>query len=72
MFEVLVGLHEGLLQHVFGIFAVLGDVLGETEDLALVTAHQFPEGPGIAFASLCDECSFVDSGLAGDGHGGVL
>ena len=41
--QVLVGLHEGLLQHVLGIFAVLRDVLRQTEDLAFVAAHQFAE-----------------------------
>ena len=45
---MLEGLQERLLHGVFGVFAVLGDVLGEAEDLALVAAHQGFEGGDVA------------------------
>ena len=50
--EVLIGLHEGLLEHVFGILAILRDVLGQPEDLALIAPHQFAKCTGIARARL--------------------
>ena len=39
LLQLLEGLEEDVLGDVFGVFAVLGDVLGGAEDLALVLAE---------------------------------
>jgi hypothetical protein len=46
--EVLEGFEESLLHGVFGVFAILGDVLREAENLALVTAHESFERVDVA------------------------
>src|SRR6266849_1886505 len=46
--EVLEGFQEGVLHHVFGVFSVLRDVLGQAENPALVTVDQLLKGGGVA------------------------
>ncbi len=46
--EVLVSLQKGFLHGVFGVFAILGDVLGEAENFALVAADEGFEGADVA------------------------
>ncbi len=60
---MLVGLHEGFLQNILGILAILGDVLRQPEDLAFVPSHQFPKGAGIAIPGLRDQRALFDRWL---------
>ena len=46
--ELLEGLEEDVLGDVLGVFAVLGDVVGSAEDLAVVLLHKDFEGGGVA------------------------
>ena len=45
---MLVCLQERVLEYILGVFLVLGDVLGQAEDLAFVAIHQLGESGGIA------------------------
>ncbi len=65
---MLVSLHERLLQHIFGVFAVLRDMLRQAENPAFIPTHQFGKSASIAFARLSEKNAFVGSGLAGNGH----
>jgi len=58
-----VGLHEGVLHGIFGVFAVTGDVHGEAEDFALVAIDEFLKCRCVAGLRGLDEEVFV---LAGD------
>jgi hypothetical protein len=49
---MLVGFQEGFLEHILSVLPILGDVLGQAENLAFIPAHQFPEGGGIPLAGL--------------------
>jgi len=44
---VLEGLQEGLLNRVFGIFPVMRDVLGESEQFAIVSLYELLESSDI-------------------------
>lgn len=50
LIQLAVRLHEDVLSDVFGVFAILGDVLGDAKDLAVILAHQFFEGGCVAVA----------------------
>ncbi len=52
-----VGLEEGVLEDVLGIFVVAGDVLGQAVDLPLIAIYQLREGvliPALAWATSAD------------------
>ena len=53
--QLLVRLQEGVLHHVLGILAVLGDVLRNAKDLPVVLLHQGLKGVHIARPGLFDE-----------------
>ncbi len=53
--ELLVCLEKRVLHDVFGVFAVLRDVLRDPEDLPLVLADQGVVGSDIAAANSCDQ-----------------
>ena len=55
LLELLEGLEEDVLGDVFGVLAVLGDVLGGAEDLALVLADELLEGGGVTGFGAGDE-----------------
>lgn len=71
LIQLAVRLHEDVLSDVFGVFAILGDVLGDAKDLAVILAHQFFEGGCVAVArSVYQRYVGVDlfySGLFDDG-----
>src|SRR5205807_10667376 len=46
--QMLERLQEGILHHVLGVFAVLGDVLRQVEDLGLVAVHQLFKSRDVA------------------------
>ena len=67
---MLVGLQERFLHRVFGIFAILGDVLGETEDFAFVAADSVSKAeisPAFAAATSADSSSLTT--VEGNGSG---
>ena len=53
--ELFVGFQKSVLRDVFGVFAVLGDVLGDAEDLPLVLADELSKGAGVAGAGALDK-----------------
>jgi hypothetical protein len=53
LIELLIRLQERILHYVFGVFAVLRNVLRNPEDLPLVLAHQRVVRRHIAGADLC-------------------
>ena len=55
LIEFLVGLEEGILGDVFGVFAVLGNVLGDAKDLPLVLADELGECGCISSAGSLDQ-----------------
>src|SRR5258706_10250044 len=56
-----VGLQEGLLEHIFGVFPVLRNILRQPEDIALIALGQFVEGCAIALPSLGDQAGFIEN-----------
>ena len=60
--QVFVGLQEGLLQDIFGVFPVLRDILRQPKDIALVALGQLAERCAIALASLGDQAGFIENG----------
>ena len=53
-------LQKCLLQHILGIFVVLGDLLRHAEYAAIVMAHQFGKCAGVACLSLCNQVGFIE------------
>jgi hypothetical protein len=63
--EVCECLQESVLHRIFGVFAIPGDVVRETENLIFVARDKFFERSGIAGASGCDKQRFVFANDAG-------
>jgi len=55
LLKLFVRLQERVLHNVFGILAILRDVLGDAKELALVLADQRIVGRDIAVAHPCDQ-----------------
>src|SRR5262249_15261559 len=63
LFQVAVGLQEGILHHVFRVLAVLRDVLSDSKNVAIVSLDQFLERRYIAPLSRLNQRQFVAYGL---------
>ena len=59
--KVFVRLEESLLQNVLGVFAILGDVLSQPKNVALIALGQLVEGLGVALASLRNQSGFIEN-----------
>jgi hypothetical protein len=56
---VLEGLQEGLLNRVFGIFPIMRDVLGDSEEFAIVSLYQLLESSNIPILAGMDEIQVI-------------
>ena len=56
-----IGFEEGVLEDVFGVLVVLGDVFGEAENFAIVTTDESGEGGIVALAREVNERRFVEN-----------
>jgi hypothetical protein len=59
--QVLEGLQKGLLNRVFGIFPVMGDVLGDSKKFAIVSLYEVLEGSYIPILGGMDKIQVIAS-----------
>jgi hypothetical protein len=58
--QVLEGLHKSLLHHILGIFTVVGYMLSDSEESAIVSAHQLLESGSVSFLAGMDQFEIID------------
>ena len=56
---MLEGLQEGLLNHVFGIFPIVRDVLGNSEEFAIVSLYELLESSNIPILAGMDKIQLI-------------
>jgi hypothetical protein len=57
--QVLKSLQECFLNHVFGIFPVMNDVVGDAEKFAIVTLYELLEGSNIPILAGMDKIEVI-------------
>jgi len=56
---VLESLQEGLLNHVFGIFPIMRDVLGNAKEFAIVSLYQLLKSSNITILAGMDKLQII-------------